>query len=135
MQECNAKAIGFSLTIDVKHAFTMSVLYPSALAGSDKTEILVNVALDALKSVAVWHGGTGDGLKEQLTVAMTHAVQAHKKYCEDHVPEGWLQEPALKSRQYTEQFWLSLASYIEDETIFFQTFNLPEKSICLLMSH
>jgi hypothetical protein len=89
-QERNAKAIGFSSTIDAKHAFTMLVLYPSALVGSDKTEILVSVALDALKLVAVWHGGTGDGSKERLMVAMAQAVQAHKKYCEDHVPEGWL---------------------------------------------
>jgi hypothetical protein len=88
MQERNAKAIGFSLTIVAKHMFTMSVLYPSALAGLDKTEISVNVALDALKSVAVWRGGTGDGSKERLTLAMTQAVQAHKKYCEDQVPEG-----------------------------------------------
>ncbi len=108
-QERNAKAIGFSLTIDAKHAFTMLVLYPSALAGSDKTEILVNVALDALKSVAVWRGGTRNRSKERLTVAMILAVGAHKKYCEDHVPEGWLREHALKSRQYTEKFWLSLA--------------------------
>jgi hypothetical protein len=100
MQECNAKAIGFSLMIDTKHAFTLSVLYPSALAGLDKTKILVNVALDALKSVAVWHGGTRDGSKEWLTVAMTQAVQAHKKYCEHHVPEGWLREHALKNGQY-----------------------------------
>ncbi len=82
----------------------MSVLYPSALAGSDKTEILVNVALDVLKLVAVWHGGMEDGSMEHLTVAMTQAVQAHKKYCEDHVPEGWLQEHALKSGQFTERF-------------------------------
>jgi hypothetical protein len=134
-QERNAKAIGFSSTIDMMHAFTMSVLYLSALAGSDKTEILVNVALDALKLVAVWHGGTGDGSKERLAVAMTQAVQAHKKYCEDHVPEGWLREHALKSGQFTERFWLSLASYIEDKIILLQTFNLPERSICLLMSH
>jgi hypothetical protein len=45
-----------------------------------------------------------------------------------------LQEHALKSGQYTEQFWLSLALYIEDKIILLQTFNLPEKSICLLMS-
>jgi hypothetical protein len=32
-------------------------------------------------------------------------------------------------------FWLSLASYIEDENILLQMFNLPERSICLLMSH
>jgi hypothetical protein len=52
----------------------MSFLYPSVLAGSDKTEISVNVALDVLKSVAVWHGGTRDGWKEGLTVAMIQAV-------------------------------------------------------------
>jgi hypothetical protein len=52
----------------------MSVLYPSALAGLDKTEISVDVALDVLKSVAVWRGGTEDGLKERLTLAMIQAV-------------------------------------------------------------
>ncbi len=134
-QEQNAKAIKFSSTIDTKHTFTMSVLYPSVLTGSDKTEILVNVALDVLTLVAVWCGGMGDRSKEHLTVAMTQAVRVHKKYCEDHVLVGWLQEHALKSRQFTEHFWLSLALYIKDEIILLQTFNLLERSICLLMSH
>jgi hypothetical protein len=111
-QERNAKTIGFSSTIDAKHAFTMSILYPLALAGSNKTTISVNVALNALKSVEVWRGGTGDGSKERLTVAMTQAVCAHEKYCKDHVPTGWLRDHALKSRQYTHQFWLNLASHI-----------------------
>jgi hypothetical protein len=135
MQECNAKAIGFSSTIDAKHAFTVSILYPLVLASSEKTRISVNAVLNALKSLEVWRGGTGDGSKERLMVAMTQAVHAHKKYCKDHVPAGWLRDHALRSRQYTHQFWLSLASYIEDKIILLQTFKLPEKSICLLMLH
>ncbi len=66
---------------------------------------------------------------------MTPVVRAHKKYCEDHILEGWLQEHALKSGQFTERFWMTLASYIKDEVILLQTFSLPERSICLLMSH
>jgi hypothetical protein len=56
-QECNAKAIGFSKTIDAKHAFIMSIIYPSALAGSNKMELLVNMLLNMLKSVECWRGG------------------------------------------------------------------------------
>ncbi len=134
-QERNAKAIGFSKTINAKYAFTMSIIYPSALPGSDKTELSVNTMLNILKSVKCWHGGTGNGAKEKLTNAMTQAAQAHKKYCEEYVPDGWLRDHTIKSGQYTHQFWLSLASYIEDQIILLQTFKLPEKSICLLMSH
>jgi hypothetical protein len=67
--------------------------------------------------------------------AMMQAVQAYTKYCEDYMPVGWLQDLAIKSGQYTHQFLLSLALYIEDQIILLQTFKLPEKSICLLMSH
>ena len=134
-QERNAKAVRFSKTIDAKHAFSMSTYYPAALAGSDKIEVSINATLDVLKSVETWRGGTGDGAKEKLTLMMSQAVKAHKRYCEDNVPVGWLREHALKSGMFVQQFWLSLASYIEDEIILLQTFKLPEKSICLLMSH
>jgi hypothetical protein len=50
-RERNAKAIGFSKTINAKHAFTMSIIYPSALAGSNKIELSVNMLLDMLKLV------------------------------------------------------------------------------------
>jgi hypothetical protein len=113
----------------------MLILYPLALVGFDKTKISVNVVLDALKSVEVWRGGTGDESKEHLMVAMAQAMRAHKKYCKDHVPSGWLRDHALKSGQYTHQFWLSLVLYIKDKTILLQTFKLPEKSICLIMLH
>jgi hypothetical protein len=77
-QERNAKAIGFSKTIDAKHAFTMSIIYPFALAGSNKTVLLVNTSLDMLKLDKCWCGGTGEGTKEKLMNAMAQAVQAHK---------------------------------------------------------
>ncbi len=134
-QEGNAKAIGFSKTINAKHAFTMSIIYPLALAGSNKTELLVNTLLNMLKLVECWHGGTGNGAKEKLTNAMMQAARAHKKYCEDYVPVEWLRDHAIMNGQYTHQFWLSLALYIEDQIILLQTFKLPKKSICLLMSH
>ncbi len=131
-QERNAKAVGFSKTIDAKHAYSMSIPYPQALAGQDKNDISVNSTLYILKWVEVWRGGTGDGAKEKLTMAMNGTIQAHKKYCEMELPSGWVREHALKSGTFTQQFWLSLASYIEDEIILLQTFKLPEKSICLL---
>jgi hypothetical protein len=134
-QERTAKAIGFSKTIDAKHAYSMSIPYPQALAGKDTHEISVNAALDILKTVEIWRGGTGDGAKEKLTTAMNSAIQVHKKYCETELPAGWVREHALKSGAFTQQFWLSLASYIEDEIILLRGFNLPDKSICLLMSH
>ncbi len=92
---------GFSKTIDAKHAFTMSIFYPSALAGSNKMELLVNTLFDMLKLVKCWHGRTGNGAKEKLMNAITQAAQAHKKYCEDYVPVGWLRDHAIKSGQYT----------------------------------
>ncbi len=113
----------------------MSTHYPAALAGTDKIDVSVNATLNVLKTVEVWRGGTGDGAKEKLTLMMMQAVKAHTQYCEDNVPSGWLRDHALKSGMFVQQFWLSLASYIEDEIILLQTFKLPEKSICLLMSH
>ena len=69
-QEHNTKAVGFSKTIDAKHAFSMSTHYPAALAGTDKIDVSVNATLDVLKTVEVWRGGTGDGAKEKLTLMM-----------------------------------------------------------------
>ena len=116
----------------------MSIPYPQALAGKDTNDISVNATLDILKSVEVWRGGTGDGTKEKLTTAMNSAIQAHKKYCEMELPGGWVRDHALKSGAFTQQFWLSLASYVEDEIILLQTFKLPEKKVsafsCLIKS-
>jgi hypothetical protein len=67
--------------------------------------------------------------------AKRQAAQAHEKYCEDYVPVKWLWDHAIKSGQYTNQFWLSLALCIEDQIILLQTFKPPRKSICLLMYH
>jgi hypothetical protein len=77
----------------------MFIIYPLALAGSNKTELSVNTSLGMLKSFECWHGGTSNGAKEKLTKAMMQAARAHKKYCEDYMSVGWLRDHAIKSGQ------------------------------------
>ncbi len=52
------------------------------------------------------------------------AVSCHQQYCLDYVPEGILQETAIKTAKYTMQFWNALTAYIEDEYTLLLSFKL-----------
>jgi hypothetical protein len=66
---------------------------------------------------------------------MMTTVRRHAKYCNDVMPAGLLCKHALKCGQQSQHFWQHLLAYIKDEFILLMSFNLPEKHICLLMSH
>jgi hypothetical protein len=134
-EQKNARLEGFTQAVDSRYAHSMSIHYPTAFAGSHKTNISATATLDMLKSVEIWQGGVGDGFKERLTEAMTSAVWGQTKYCIDFVPAGWLREHALKRGQQSQHFWQQLSAYIKDQTLLLMSLKLSEKNICLLMSH
>jgi hypothetical protein len=87
-EQKNAQFVGFTQAVYSRYAHSMSIRYPTAFAGSHKTNISATATLDMLKSVEIWWGGVGDGFKERLTDVMMSAVRGHAKYCNNFVPAG-----------------------------------------------
>jgi hypothetical protein len=104
-EQKNAQLVGLIQAVDLHCTHSMSIHYPTAFAGSYKTNISATATLDMLKSIQIWRGGIGDGFKEHLIKAMTSAVLGHAKYCNNFAPAGWLHEHALKSGQQSQHFW------------------------------
>ena len=77
----------------------------------------------------------GDGQKERMTSDLQMDMSCHRQYCLDFVPEGILQETAIKTAEYTMQFWNALAAYIEDEYTLLLSFKLLPKHVLLLLSN
>jgi hypothetical protein len=63
------------------------------------------------------------------------AVQRHRQYCEDFVPEGILRETAIKTAKFTLLFWNALVAYIKDKYTLLLSFKLLPKHVLLLLSN
>jgi hypothetical protein len=132
-----SKAVGLKgESADAVYAHSMAQQYPTSFVGVNKTSILSTTTIKMLESYNAWQGTImGDGQKEKLTADLQWAIQSHRKYCEDFVPEGILRNAAIKTAEVTLLFWTSLNAYIEDEYTILLLFKLLPKHILLLLSN
>jgi hypothetical protein len=132
-----AKSVGLKGgNADAMYAHSMLRRYPTSFTGKKKSQILSTTTIKMLESYEAWHGTImGDGQKECLTSDLQMAVSRHQHYCVDFVPEGILRETAIKTAEFTLQFWNALAAYIEDEYTLLLSFKLLPKHVLLLLSN
>ncbi len=132
-----AKLVGLkSGNADAMYAHSMMHCYPTSFTGKEKNQILSTTMIKMLETYKAWRGTImGDGQKERLTMDLQLAANRHQQYCLDFVPEGMLQDTAIKTAEYTLQFWNALAAYIEDEYTLLLSFKLLPKHILLLLSN
>ena len=62
-------------------------------------------------------------------------VQSHRTYVMDNVPPGLLRDHALKSADYSLDFFQALVGHWDDEINMLLPFGLPEKQVMLLLSN
>jgi hypothetical protein len=132
-----AKSVGLKGgNADAMYAHSMTRCYPTSFTGKDKNLILSTMTIKMLESYEAWRRTImGNGQKERMTSDLQMAVSRHRQYCLDFVPEGILQETAIKTAEYTMQFWNALAAYIEDEYTLLLSFKLLPKHVLLLLSN
>jgi hypothetical protein len=132
-----AKSVGLKGgNADAMYAHSMTCRYPTSFIGKDKNLILSTMTIKMLESYEAWRGTImGNGQKERMTSDLQMAVSRHRQYYLDFVPEGILQETAIKTAEYTMQFQNARAAYIEDEYTLFLSFKLLPKHVLLLLSN
>ncbi len=132
-----AKSVGLKGgNADVVYAHSMMQRYPTSFIGKDMNLILSTMTIKMLELYEAWCGTImGNGQKERLTNDLQMAVSRHQQYCVDYIPEGILQETAIKMAEYTKQFWNALTAYIEDEYTLLLSFKLLPKHVLLLLSN
>ena len=114
----------------------MTRRYSTSFTGKEKNQILSTTMIKMLETYEAWRGTImGDGQKERLTTDLQLAASCHRQYCMDFVPEGVLRDTAIKTAEYTLQFWNALAAYIEDEYTLLLSFKLLPKHVLLLLSN
>ena len=125
---------GFTNNLETKYANSMNNRYPVPFVGSAEL-ILSTQIIKMFESLDAWKGsGMGDGNKERLVESMRMGVSRHRTYCMDNLLAGPLREHALKSAEFTLDFFQGLVAHVDDEISMLVTFNLPSKQIMLLVS-
>ena len=120
---------------EATYTHSMGMKYPAQFIGKEKT-ITSTTTIKMLESNDLWRGnGMGDGYKATLTKALEGAVERHRTYCNDQVPEGVVREMALKTAERTLRFWHSFVAYLDEEYSMLTSFNLLPKHILLLLSN
>jgi hypothetical protein len=132
-----AKSVGLKGgNADAMYAHSMTCHYPTSFTGKELNQILSTTRIKMLETYEAWQGTImGDGQKERLTTDLQLAANRHRQYCLDFVPEGMLQDTAIKTAEYTLQFWNALAAYIKDEYTLLLSFKLLPKHVLLLLSN
>jgi hypothetical protein len=121
---------------DAMYAHSMTRRYPTSFTRKEKNQILSTTTIMMLETYEAWRGTImGDGQKERLTTDLQLAANRHRQYCLDFLPEGMLRDTALKTAEYTLQFWNALAAYIKDEYTLLLSFKLLPKHVLLLLSN
>ncbi len=121
---------------DAMYAHSMTRCYPTSFTGKEKNQILSTTTIKMLETYKAWRGTImGDGQKERLITNLQLAANCHQQCCLDFVPEGMLRDTAVKTAEYTLQFWNALAAYIEDEYTLLLSFKLLPKQVLLILSN
>ena len=119
---------------EATYTHSMGMKYPAQFIGKEK--ITSTTTIKMLESNELWRGnGMGDGYKATLTKALEGAVERHRTYCNDQLPEGVVREMALKTAEHTLRFWHSFVAYLDEEYSMLTSFNLLPKHILLLLSN
>jgi hypothetical protein len=88
------------------------------------------------EKLLLWRGGgVGDGVKERLVASLRMAVERQRVYCEDNLPAGVLRDHAIRSAEFTRDFFQAFVGHIEDEITMLTSFGLGEAQVMLLMSN
>jgi hypothetical protein len=132
-----AKSVGLKGgNADAMYTHSMTRCYPTSFTGKEKNHILSTTTIKMLEAYEAWRGTImGDGQKERLTTDLQLAANRHRQYCLDYVPKGKLRDTAIKTAEYTLQFWNALAAYIKDEYTLLLSFKLLPKQVLLILSN
>ena len=126
---------GFAGNVEAQFINALHNRYPTPFVGSTDV-VLATQRIKAFESVDTWRGnGMGDGTKERLIEALRLRVARHRTYCEDNLPAGELREHAIRSGEFTMEFFQALIVHIDDELNMMLSFGLPKKQIMVLVSN
>ena len=85
---------------EATYTHSMGMNYPAQFIGKEK--ITSTTTIKMLESNELWQGKRiGNGYKATLTKALEGAVERHRTYCNDQLPEGVVREMALKTAERT----------------------------------
>lgn len=79
--------------------------------------------------------GIGDGTKDRLLLFLRLGITSHRTYVLDNVPKGPLRDHALKSAEYTLDFFQALVVHLDDEMNMLLSLKVPKKQIIVLLSN
>ena len=128
-------ATGFATSIETQYVNSMRNRYPVPFVGS-ASSVSATQTLKMFDSVDEWRGhGIGDGTKDRLLQFLRLGINSHRTYVMDNVPQGPLRDHALKSAEYTLDFFQALVVHLDDEMNMLLSLQVPEKQIMLLLSN
>jgi hypothetical protein len=81
------------------------------------------------------NGHAGDGFKETLTRMVNHACANHLQYLTDAELPDELRSLALKTAELARQWWMDLATYVDNEYLMLESYRLAPKQILQLLSN
>ena len=80
------------------------------------------------ESYKAWRGnGLGDSSRERLFESLRMGVNRHRIYCSDNLPAGELRDHAIRSAEFTLDFFQALVAHVDKEISMLVTFTLPPK--------
>lgn len=117
------RSVGLDNKVEVEYSHSMSTRYPAAFVG--KAELITATqTFKIFEKLVLWRGGgVGDGIKERLLDSLRMAVERQRVYCEDTIPSGSLRNHAIRSAEFTRDFFQATS------------FGLGEAQVLLLMSN
>ena len=129
------KSVGLDNKVEVEFSHSMSTRYPAAFVG--KAELITSTqTFKIFDKLVLWRGGgVGDGVKERLLDSLRMGVERQRVYCEDNLPAGVLRDHAIRSAEFTRDFFQAFVVHIEDEITMLTSFGLGESQVLLLMSN
>ena len=121
---------GFAASFRVRHL--------EIVAGkASSIRISSSVTLPIFKDWQGWigNGHAGDGFKENITRMVNHACTNHRQYLDDADLPDELRSLALKTAELARQWWMDLATYLDNEFLMLENYGLAVKQILLLLSN
>ena len=126
---------GFTNNLETQYANSMNNRYPVPFVGSAEV-ISTTQTIKMFESYEAWRGnGMGDGSQERLLESLRMGVNRHRTYCRDNMPAGELRDHAIRSAEFTLDFFQALVAHVDEEISMLVTFNLPPKQIMVLVSN
>ena len=129
-----AVAAGLGTNVEAQYATYMQNKYPVPFVGTVQTVLATDI-IKCFRDLKSWRGnGLGDGVKERLVLALRVGTARHKRYCLDNLPMGPLREHAVKSGEFSLDFFQAFVSHADDEINMLVALGLKEKQVMLLVS-